>query len=103
MSKKYIVVVESVPENNIEFLRIIRTVGNLSLEDAVEINRYISSNLPCPIVAGVNSEKAEHIADKISSIGGKVRINESEIVHPMVLYPNAKEIYEFNFWGIKKK
>lgn len=33
MSKKYIVVIESVPENknNIEFLRIIRTVGNLYL------------------------------------------------------------------------
>lgn len=29
--QKNIVVIESVPENNIEFLRIIRTVGNLYL------------------------------------------------------------------------
>lgn len=102
MSKKFVVSIELLPEDPNKLLKIIRSISKISLKDAVDIKNYIVSNLPCPIVSGIDKENAEFIANKLLEAGAKIKLSETEILHPMVLSPNAKNLYDFSFWGIKK-
>lgn len=100
---KYTLIIDRVPSDKNEFLRVIRTIGALDLSHASDIKNYILENVPCPVVAGIDKDVAEYISDKITDAGGKCSITESpSISFPMVLNPAANQKYDFGFLGFKK-
>lgn len=96
------IIVEKLPDNKLIFLRQLREIADLSLKDAKELMTYIEENIPCPIITGIDEEKCNYTVKNLSDISCVVKVEETTIKHPMLIFPRAKFNYEMNMFGIKK-
>ena len=96
---RYQVVIEQVPEDYryIQMLKEVRAWSGLGLRTAKEICEYVRANSPCVLVAGVKQEAAEALIRGLERAGVKAALRESEILHPMLVYPQLDDRYEHNW------
>lgn len=103
---RYQVVIERVPEDyrSIQMLKEVRSWSGLGLRKAKELCDYARSNSPCVLVAGVKQETAEALRRGLNRAGVKAVVRESELLHPMLVYPQADDRYEEHwFFGLRRQ
>jgi ribosomal protein L7/L12 len=97
MSKFQIRVI-SIGSNEASLLKTIRLVADLRLLDAALVFTYLRDSAPCVLVAGVNSEVAEHAANLLRSAGAEVEVEASPLEVPTVLRPQAERRYRWHWF-----
>jgi hypothetical protein len=97
MSKFQIRVI-SIGSNETPLLKTIRLVADLRPLDAALVFTYLRDRAPCVLVAGVNSEVAEHAANLLRSAGAEVAVEVSSLDVPTVLRPQADRRYRWHWF-----
>jgi hypothetical protein len=84
------VTIESLPESRIAYIKCLRQTAGLGLKQASDM-----ANEPAPVdlVAGVDSDVAEHLAQLLRGAGATVQVKDSLILTPMLLWPGANRKY----------
>jgi ribosomal protein L7/L12 len=91
--RKYQVRVQSVADEVVPLVGSLRLLADLGLGDTKELSDYLSMFPPCLLVAGVNQEVAEHVAQLLEQAGASASVEESSIDDPMLLCPEANDCY----------
>lgn len=94
---KFQVRVESLADKVVPLVKSLRLVADLGLRDAKELSDYLSTALPCLLVAGVERDVAEHVAELLKEAGASARVEESSIDDPMLLCPEANQRYRWSW------
>jgi hypothetical protein len=84
------------PANHDAFARELRLIARLDIKEAHDLARYIDQHPDIVVLAGVEAEVADYIADTLRACGAQIDVEMSSIHHPMVCTPDANVIYE---WG----
>jgi ribosomal protein L7/L12 len=98
---KYQVTVTAVSDQIVSLVKSLRLVGDLGLKDAKDIADYLSANLPCVLVAGIDQEVADHIAGLLRDAGTTARAEESPLTAPLLLCPGANHRYRWSWLGTR--
>jgi Ribosomal protein L7/L12 len=96
---KYQVSVITAPGNIVPLVKSLRLAAGLGLKDAKSLADYLRKSGPqsCVLVAGVEQEVAERIAELFQDVGRKAEVQESAIANPMLLCPEANEKYSWHW------
>jgi ribosomal protein L7/L12 len=97
MSKFQIRII-SIGSNETPLLKTIRLVADLGALDAASVFSYLQDRAPCVLVAGVNSEVAEHAANLLRSAGAEVVVEASSLEVPTVLRPQTDRRYRWHWF-----
>ena len=73
-----------------------RTIGKVSLADAIEVHAEAMARPGTVLVAGVDRLVAEHIAATFADRGIKALIQPSSMTVPMICKPRANVAYRLN-------
>ena len=93
---KHQVRVHRVPRQNPELLRALRLAGQLTLKEASDLAVHLERFRGAVLVAGIDAEVAEHLAEALRGAGAEVDVEPSSLDTPMLCRPQANELYE---WG----
>ena len=98
---KYQVTVTTVPDNIVSLVKSLRLVADLGLKDAKDVADFLRSTGSdgCVLVAGVEQDVADHVAELFHQAGGNAEVQESSIVVPMLLCPKANKKYAWHWFG----
>ena len=100
MATKKQLQITALPDDHIQMLKIIRTIGNKSLREAKEIYQYLADSLPCILIAGVDKSLVLDLAEKINAAGGQCDVQDTILDHPLVLCPEGNKPFEWHwFYG----
>lgn len=94
---KHQVRVQSLPNNVVPLVKSLRLVADLGLRDAKELSEYLTTSLPCVLVAGINHDVAEHIISLLQEAGAAAVMEESSLSQPMLLCPEANQRYRWHW------
>ncbi len=94
---KYQVSVVSIPAQILPLLKSLRLVGRAELREAKERLEYLSTALPCILVAGIDRDVADHIIGTLEEAGAVARVEESSINFPMLLHPQANQRHKWHW------
>jgi ribosomal protein L7/L12 len=97
MSKFQIRII-SIGSNEAPLIKTILLVADLGALDAALVFSYLQDRAPCVLVAGVNSEVAEHAANLLRSAGAEVVVEASSLEVPTVLRPQADRRYRWHWF-----
>ena len=86
--------------DRIAFVRALRTVGEISLKRASDIEIHLERFRNSTLVAGVDRRTAEHIAATLVATGAAVVVRESTVSSATICCPEANHRYE---WGAMRK
>ena len=93
---KHQVRVHRVPPQTPELTRTLRLAARLSLAEASALAIHLDRFRDTVLVAGVDAEVAEHLAEALRGAGAEVGVEPSSLDTPMLCRPDANERYE---WG----
>ncbi len=88
----------SIPNQTVPLLKSLRLVGRSELREAKERLDYLSTALPCVLVAGIDREVADHIVGMLEEAGAVARVEESSINSPVLLHPQANQRHKWNWF-----
>jgi len=95
--QKFQLEIKGKPKSHIQFIRILRTIGKLSLGKSEEFYLLCGQKASCTLLAGIEHELAQSIANDLLKVGVNVEINKSNITTPMIY---ASEIEKRYKWGL---
>jgi hypothetical protein len=81
----------------VPLVRSLRLVADLGLGEAKTLSDYLKVHTPCVLVAGVDREVADHVAELLRSAGGEASVEESTLEGPMLLCPEAAQRYSWSW------
>jgi len=94
--QKYRVIVSALPEQRVELVKSLRAMGNIGLQGAADLIRYIAANLPCVLMDGIDMDVADHYQTMLERAGTTIQVEESDTVLPLLLSPQINERVQ---WG----
>jgi hypothetical protein len=94
--QKYQVRVLRLGTDETELVRALRLIGRLDLKRAHDLAMHLKRVPGSLIVAGIDHNVADHIAETLRSTGATVDVQLSTLDSPMLCTPDANVIYE---WG----
>jgi ribosomal protein L7/L12 len=95
---KFQIRVMAIGANEAPLIRAIRLVTDLGAFDCAVVFAYLRDRAPCVLVAGVNSEVAEHTANLLREAGTEVVVEASSLEVPTVLRPQADQRYRWHWF-----
>jgi ribosomal protein L7/L12 len=90
--------VMAIGSNEALLIRTIRLVTDLEAFDSAVVVAYLRDRAPCILVAGVNSEVAEHAANLLREAGAEVVVEASSLEIPIVLRPQVDQRYRWHWF-----
>jgi ribosomal protein L7/L12 len=95
---KFKIRVISIGSNETPLLKTIRLVADLKPLDAALVLTYLRDRAPCVLMAGVDGEVAEHVANLLREAGAEVVVEASSLEVPMFLRPQADRRYRWHWF-----
>ncbi|MFC1558961.1 ribosomal protein L7/L12 [Gemmatimonadota bacterium] len=89
--QKYRVIVSVLPEQRVELVKSLRTIGNIGLQGAADLIHYIAANLPCVLMDGIDKDVADYYQTTLERAGTTVQVEESDTILPLLLNPQINE------------
>ncbi len=93
---RFEVVLNEFPGDQVPFVAAMRTVGGLSLADAIAIHRYASNALHTVLVAGIDRVVADHVVANLAAAGIDAAVRTSTVTSPMICRPTANVAYRWD-------
>lgn len=84
--------------NQAPLVRTICLVSDLGAFDSALVFAYLRDRAFCVLVAGVNDEVAEHIANLLREAGVEVVVEASSLESPTVLRPQVDRRYRWHWF-----
>ncbi|MFC1530129.1 ribosomal protein L7/L12 [Gemmatimonadota bacterium] len=94
--QKFRVIVSALPEQRVELVKALRSIGNIGLQGAVDLINCIAEHMPGVLMDGIDKGIAEEYQTTLERAGATVQVEESETVLPLLLSP---QINERDQWG----
>ena len=91
---RYQVELTSSPGEDVVFVKALRIVGKISLQDAVKVHALATESPGCVLVSGIERDVADHIADHFMQAGIAVIVTASSLTTPMICAPEANAIHQ---------
>lgn len=83
-------------DDNDELVRALRLIGRIDLKHAHDIAMHLKQTPRCVVVAGIDLDVADYIAQVLNTAGCDANVEPSAIDSPMLCTPDANVMYE---WG----
>jgi hypothetical protein len=97
MSKFQIRVI-AIGSNEAPLIRAIRLATDLTAFDTALVFTYLRDHHPCILVAGLNSEVAEYVANLLRKAGAEVVVEASSLDVPTVLRPQVDRRHRWHWF-----
>jgi len=90
---KYQIEINKAAENQTKYLKALRLIGNIGLGEAKDLAEHTKRFKNMVVVAGVDKNVAQHIAEQLQEAGAQVSVTESPMDHPMTWEPRVNTKY----------
>jgi hypothetical protein len=100
---KHQIRVTGVPDNRVHFVKALRLVGGMGLQQANDLAIHLDRFRNSVLVAGIDGSVAEHISTLLQASGVAVAVEDCSIGTPMLCSPAANTQYEWGKFRLIKK